>query len=136
MATSAGRDLEWLEGEYAVCRLDAHAHLSSLPGGPFFSLTRTSDELSIVCLAEEAPAESRSEGPYALLRVSGALPLGLTGVFASLAAPLAAAAVPIFPLATFDTDYLLVRAADRNRAAEALVAAGHRFVGSESSVNG
>ena len=92
------------------------------------SITRTVDELSVVCLAEEAPAGSRAEGPYALMRVAGSMALGLTGVLASIAAPLAAAQISIFAVATFDTDYLLVRMADRERAAAALVAAGHRFV--------
>ena len=130
MPTGKKLELLWVEGEYAICQLPAHAHLTAMPGGPFLSITRTTDELSIVCLAEEAPEGSRSEGPYALLRVAGSMELGLTGVLASIAAPLAAAHISIFSVATFDTDYLLVRAADRERAGAALVAAGHRFVGS------
>jgi hypothetical protein len=127
MANAAGQDLDWLEGDYAICRLDPHARLGSMPGGPFFSLTRTVDELSVVCLFEEAPAGSRSEGPYAILRIVGELPLELTGILASILNPLAAAGVPIFGLSTFDTDYVLVRRSDRERAEAALVAASHRF---------
>jgi hypothetical protein len=127
MPTRKTLELLWVEGEYAVCRLDPHARLSSMPRGPFMSITRTVDELSVVCLAEEAPEGSRVEGPYALMRVAGSMILGLTGVLASIAAPLAAAQISIFAVATFDTDYLLVRVADRERAAAALVAAGHRF---------
>ena len=119
-------ELQWIEGEYAICRLDPHARLSAMPRGPFMSITRTVDELSVVCLADEAPEGSRSEGPYALMRVAGSMELGLTGVLASIAAPLATAGVPIFSVATFDTDYLLVRAADRDRAEKALIAAGHQ----------
>jgi len=59
------------------------------------SITRTVDELSVVCLAEEEPAGSRAEGPYALMRVAGSMALGLTGVLASIAAPLAAAQISI-----------------------------------------
>jgi len=121
-------DLTWIDGEYAVCKLPARALLSALPGGPFVSITRTSDELSVVCLASEAPKGSWAEGTFALLRVVGSMDLGLTGVLASLTGPLADAEVPIFALATFDTDYLLVRTADRERAEAALVSAGHRIV--------
>ncbi len=128
MTTNHRLELHWIEGEYAICQLDPHARLSSMPRGPFMSITRTVDELSVVCLAEEAPEESRTEGPYALLRVAGSMDLSLTGVLASIAAPLAAAHIPIFSLATFDTDYLLVRSADRTRAESTLAAAGHRFV--------
>jgi hypothetical protein len=52
-----------------------------------------------------------------------------TGVVASLVSPLADAAVPIFVLSTFDTDYLFVREADLPRAAEALRGAGHTIDG-------
>jgi hypothetical protein len=127
VTTTRRLELHWIEGEYAVCRLDPHARLSAMPRGPFMSITRTVDELSVVCLAEEAPEGSRVEGPYALMRVAGSMVLGVTGVLASLAAPLAAAQISIFAVATFDTDYLLVRTADRTLAEATLVAAGHRF---------
>lgn len=130
MTTTDGHDLDWLEGEYAICRLDPHSRLTSMPGGPFFSMTRTVEELSIVCLVGDAPEGCRNEGPFALLRIVGELPLELTGILASILNPLAAAAVPIFGLSTFDTDYVLVRRSDRERAGAALVAAGHRFAAS------
>lgn len=107
-----------------------------MPGGPFFSMTRTTDELSIVCLAGEAPAGGRREGPYALLRIAGALPLGMTGILVRLIEPLAEVRVPIFTIATFDTDYVLVRSADRQQVERVLAAAGHRFVAAEGEAPG
>jgi len=121
-------ELQWIAGEYAICRLPPDSRLGNLATGPFLSVTRTGDELSVVCLASEAPDDARCERGYELLRVAGSMDLGLTGVLASLTAPLAAAGIPIFAVATFDTDYLLIRGADHERAAAALVAAGHRFV--------
>lgn len=135
-AGGAGFDLAWIEGDYAITRLDPHARLSALPGGRFFSMTRTTDELSIVCLADEAPAGGRSEAPYALLRVAGELPLDLTGILVRVIEPLAQAEIPIFSVATFDTDYVLIRAADRERVVRVLTSAGHRFVASESDADG
>jgi len=121
-------DLLWLPGRYAVCRLPPHSLLTAMPGGPFLTITRTPDELSVVCLEDEAPAGARREGPYALFRVAGAMDLDLTGVLAAIVQPLAAAAVSILAVGTFDTDYVLVRDADRARAQATLAAAGHRFV--------
>jgi hypothetical protein len=124
---SATLVLAWVPGDYAICRLPARSRLGSLPGGEFLAFTRTGEELSIVCVAGETPEGAEVEGPYALFRVAGRLPLGLTGVLASLVDPLRDAAIPVFALSTFDTDYVLVRRADRDRAEAALAAAGHRF---------
>jgi len=93
----------------------------------FLSISRSADELSVVCAEGYAPIDARSEGPYAILRVAGAMELDLVGVLASLAAPLASAGIAIFALSTFDTDYLLVRESERTRVQATLVAAGHRF---------
>jgi hypothetical protein len=105
--------LEVLPGTYAVCRLD--------PGAPaperFFSLTRTSEELSLVCEERDVPAGARTETGFRAFRVAGTLDFALTGVLASLTAPLAAAQVSVFALSTFDTDYLLVRAKQWSSAA-------------------
>ncbi|NTU82705.1 MAG: ACT domain-containing protein, partial [Chloroflexales bacterium] len=51
------------------------------------------------------------------------------GVLRSIAAPLSAAGVSIFAISTYDTDYVLVRAAQLDRAAAALREVGHRIEG-------
>jgi len=122
-------ELAWIDGRFAIGRLPADAPAVVAAGGAFFSLTRTADETSIVCAEEAMPAAARSEGPYALFRVVGSMELGLVGVVAAITRPLAAYGVSVFTVATFDTDYVLVRESDRARAQAALEAAGHRFVG-------
>ncbi|HET8976384.1 MAG TPA: ACT domain-containing protein [Solirubrobacterales bacterium] len=130
MADAALR-LEPVAGDYVVCRLPAGAAPPPDPGrGALFSATRTADEVSVVCPADAAPAGARTEGPFAALRVSGALDFSLTGILASLAAPLAEAGVSVFAISTFDTDYLLVPRERLDDAREALAAAGHELVGS------
>jgi hypothetical protein len=113
-----------VEGLYAVCRLDAGAALPSWAGGRFVSISRSDDELSIVC-RQEVPDGVRCERPWRCLRVAGTLDFGLVGVLASLLVPLAAAGVSVFVTSTFDTDYLLVKDEDFERAAEALRRVGH-----------
>jgi uncharacterized protein len=125
--TTTGLDLAWVPGRYAIGRFPPSSALVSLPSGPFVSITRTAEELSLVCPESEMPRGGRSEGAFALFRVAGSMDLGITGVIAALTAPLAAAGVPVFTIATYETDYVLVREADRERAEAALEGAGHRF---------
>jgi hypothetical protein len=94
----------------------------------FSSVTRTVDELSIVADASAVPDGVEAERSYRALRVKGPLPLHLVGILAAVAAPLASARVPVFTIATYNTDYVLVKAEDLQRAEKALRAAGHEVV--------
>jgi hypothetical protein len=117
-----------LPGLLAVCRLDPAEPLPAwaLPGASaLVSITRTAGELSVVCAQEAVPDGVRSERDWRCLMVEGPLDFSLTGVLAALLTPLAEAGVSIFALSTFDTDYLLVRAAQLDTAIAALSAAGH-----------
>ena len=95
----------------------------------FFSMTRTPDELSIVCNEEIVPDGVACEKGWHCLQVKGPLDFALTGILASLAAPLAEAGISIFAISTYDTDYFLVKELDR--AIAVLFKAGHN-VRSES----
>ncbi|HKJ35760.1 MAG TPA: ACT domain-containing protein [Solirubrobacterales bacterium] len=126
--SSDGFELETLPEHHAVCRLGPGEPIpdwARLSAGALLSITRSPDELSIVC--EETlppPGVERSSG-WRALRVSGTLEHTLTGVLLSLAAPLAAAGIPIFAVSTYETDYLLVPGAELERAQRELAAAGH-----------
>jgi hypothetical protein len=122
--------LSVLPGTFAVCRLDPLAAIPApLLRAAWVSITRTADELSIVCAEELAPAGARCERGFRCLVVEGPLPFSAVGILASVAAPLAAAGIPILAVATHDTDYLLVRAERLEAAREALVGAGHEVGG-------
>ena len=115
-----------LEGRFAICRLratDAVPPWAAL--GPFSSITRTADELSVVCAAASGPERVRADRGWRCLRVAGTQDLSLTGVLASIATPLAAARVSLFVVATYDTDYVLVREESLAAAVEALEGGGH-----------
>jgi nitrilase len=104
------RVLVALPHRLAVCRLGPKDPLPAwASGGAFYSITRTADELSIVCSQDLVPAGTRCERDWRCLRVAGAMPFELVGVVAGLTAPLAAAGLSVFVLSTFDTDYLLVK---------------------------
>jgi hypothetical protein len=92
----------------------------------FLTVSRTPSELSITADESAVPPEVPAQRGYRALRVEGPLPLDLVGIFASMAVPLAEHRIPIFPIATYETDYLLLRPDDVEQAIEVLVAAGHR----------
>jgi uncharacterized protein len=88
----------------------------------FLSITRTADELSIVCLEELAPVGAKTQPGWCAFKLEGPLDFSLTGIMASLATPLATAKISLFAVATFDTDYLLVQEQDLEAAIAALQA--------------
>lgn len=116
----------------AICRLgpdEAIPGWASMDVGPIRSVTRTADELSIVVAQDLVPDGVEGEGGWRALSVCGPLDFALTGVLASLAAPLADAAVPIFVVSTFDTDWLLLPGDRLEEGIAALEAAGHEVAG-------
>ena len=126
--TNHGRSLtlDVVPGSYAICRWSPGEPLPPwVMQGEFFSVTRTPAELSAVCDAAALPSDVKAEGPWLMLAVRGPLDFNITGVFAGLATPLAAAGISIFAVSTYDTDYVLVRNGDLDRAVRALREAGH-----------
>ncbi len=113
----------------AVCRLAPSEPVPDwawkAPG--FVSVTRTSEEWSVVCTEEMVPEGTVCEPGWSILKVAGPLDFSLTGILASLAGPLADAGISVFALATYDTDYLLVKSARLEDAVTVLQAAGHRI---------
>lgn len=125
---SGGRALalDLLPGDWAVCRLPADAVVPAWATGPFASVTRTPDELSVVCPAAGVPADAAASRGWRLLRLRGPLPLDAVGVLLAVLAPLAAAGVSVLPVGTHDTDYVLVPGGRLDAALAALAGAGHR----------
>ena len=118
--------LSVLSGEYAVCRLDPHAAPPAWAfGGELWSVTRTPDELSVVCAAGQVPAGVQAAKGWTALKLHGPFDFGLTGILASVLNPLRDAGVGIFALSTFDTDYVLVAREQVDEAVAALRDAGH-----------
>jgi uncharacterized protein len=117
----------------SICRLDAGEEVPAwATGGHFFSVTRTRDELSVVCPDDVVPESISRERGWCALRLEGPFDLSMVGVLASVASPLAEAGASIFAVSTFDTDYVLVREEQLDLAVDTLRASGHR-VGDHSA---
>jgi hypothetical protein len=114
---------------YAICRLPPDAPAPVLTTATLFtSITRTADELSIVCPADQAPQNGKCESSWTCFKLEGPFSFALTGVLASFLSPLAQRGVPIFAVSTFDTDYVLVKEEHAVAALESLKAAGHELI--------
>jgi hypothetical protein len=120
--------LEVLNDRLAICRKDKDEPLpkwAKAAPGEFFSVTRTRDELSIIIADARAPREAKCERDWRLLMVKGPLDFNLVGIIAGLSGTLADSGVSIFALSTYDTDYIMVKQTDLDRALAALRQAGY-----------
>jgi len=102
--------------------------LLSEPG--FFSITRTSEEISIVGEITGNPqvqSLSGGIGDWRCIKVAGPMEFEITGVLCNLTKPLKAAGIPVYVVSTWNTDYILVPKAKVEQATEALQTDGWRF---------
>lgn len=114
----------------SICRLPGDAPIPAWAmQRAFFSVTRTSDELSVVCASIQVPPGVTAHDGWRALKLVGPFDLLLVGILLGVAAPLAVAGVTIFPIATYDTDYLVVRDDQLSAAIGALRDAGHQVTG-------
>lgn len=114
------------EGRWAICRLAPDERVPAWADAPPFAcVTRTPDELSVLCPEGRVPAGVLAERGWRLLGLKGPFGFGETGILASLLDPLAAAGVGILALSTYDTDWLLVKEDRLEEALAALRGAGH-----------
>jgi hypothetical protein len=119
--------LTTIPGPFSVVRLEATESIPSWAlQGTLFSVTKSAEELSVVCLSRWVPAGFVSEDGFIGLKIEGPIPFSETGILASLASPLAEAQISLFALSTFDTDYILVRDVDYEQAVSVFRSVGHQ----------
>ncbi len=119
--------LKALEHRYAVCKLSNLSQVSL--DDSFFVLAKTDDELSLICHTDYIPdgCEAAEDG-FCGFRIAGALDFSLVGILAQLTEVLAQAGISIMAFSTYDTDYILVRESQYQKAVEVLTAAGHQWL--------
>jgi len=117
-----------LSEAYVILRLEPDA---PIPGwaaqGEFSSISRTADELSIVCPDGVIPQSVRAPKRWICLKLEGPFPFSLTGILLSFIQPLSDNAIPIFAVSTFDTDYVLIQEEFSEKALAILQQAGHEL---------
>jgi uncharacterized protein len=120
--------LELLPGNYAIYRLTPDSSLPNwaLTVRGFSSITRTLDELSIVCETQNLELQDvRQDTGWTCLKLIGPFAFDLTGILSSVLNPLRDAEIGIFAISTFDTDYVLVKLEHLERVVTTLENAGH-----------
>ncbi len=118
--------LQLLPENLAVCRLEPDQPVPDWAmQGAFYSVTRTADEISVVCPEQVVPEDTKAERGWRAFKVEGPLEFSMTGVLAALVGTLGEAGISLFAMSTYDTDYLLIRAEDATSATAALRGAGH-----------
>lgn len=116
-----------LKGKYAVCKANNTASIVDLSrNNEFFSITKTPDEISIVCSQDSIPAnEFKCEKNWKIMKVEGPLDFSLVGILASISTVLAKQGISIFVISTYDTDYILIKDKDLEIAINALISEGY-----------
>ena len=124
--TTQTHEIQQFPEALAVVRLAPGAEIPTwAESSSILSITATSTETSLVCAAHGVPAKAVQHGPLTGFAVAGTLDLALVGVLHDLLGPLVEEEISVFTISTYDTDWILVRAADADRAAEAWRRRGH-----------
>lgn len=124
--TMKNLNLVLLTPKFAVCQFHPDKHIPYWAlMGDFVPLTRTAEELSIVCEQDNVPEDIEAERGWRCVKVEGAFDFSVSGVNASLVVPLAEAEISVLAIATYATDYLLIKEKDVERALQVLKQAGH-----------
>jgi len=114
--------LEWVPGMFAVVQLPVDAPIPQwvLDAEGFTSITRTDDELSIVCREEFVPEDAVSEPGWVGLCFAEPVKFSEIGILAKLTATLADAQVSLFAISTYQNDILLTKSSDSLATRQAL----------------
>lgn len=117
--------LRLLPGQFTIARYAPDANLNPLFTREFCCITRTRNEVTVVCESDLLPAgiQKKEEG-WVCLEVEGILDFSLTGILNQITGPLADAEVSLFAVSTYDTDYILVKRDFLEKARIALLKAG------------
>ncbi|OGP51944.1 MAG: amino acid-binding protein [Deltaproteobacteria bacterium RBG_13_51_10] len=111
-----------------ICQMDKDARIPDwLLAGTFYSITKTAEELSVVCPQTNVPEGIKKDEGWRCLKVEGPLDFSTTGILASLTMPLAKEGISVFAVSTYNTDYLLVKEQHLGKAVQVLSQNGHQI---------
>lgn len=114
-------NMRLLQEKYGVCRLEINEEIPKWAiNSQFYSITKTQDELSIVCPQNNIPSNIKYEADWRILKVEGPLDFSLIGILSSISNILANNKISIFAISTYDTDYILVKDKDIENATKVL----------------
>ena len=120
-------ELEIMPYDLTVCKVKDVKAVNT--DAEFFFLGRTDEEISLVCVTADTPDETvEREDGWRGFRIVGTLDFSLVGILSKISAVLADNGIGIFAVSTYNTDYILVRADDLDKAEAALSKQGYVFI--------
>ncbi|CAF0758390.1 unnamed protein product [Rotaria sordida] len=128
MSKSTTLTLNVLKENFIICRLPSSSSVPSWAfNGPFCSITKTNDELSIITIDnDQLPKDIQCERNWKCFKFLGPFSFDMTGVLTSILNPLAKADIGILAISTFDTDYVMVKDKHLDMAIDVLKQNGHK----------
>jgi hypothetical protein len=119
--------LQKLDHDLTVCKVASVADLEL--NSEFFFIGKTDEELSLVCLTKDVPANTteRDDG-WKAFRIQGTLDFSLIGILSKISSILAENKIGIFAVSTYNTDYILVKEENFDRAMQVLEEAGYEVI--------
>ncbi len=125
--------MKLLNEKFGVCRLNKNELIPEwVKNSNFYSITKTSDELSIVCSQDSIPSNIKCEKDWRTLKVEGPLDFSLIGIISSISTILALKRISIFAVSTYDTDYILVKNKDIDNVILALSNERYKVINQEN----
>ncbi|WP_066892270.1 ACT domain-containing protein [Clostridium nigeriense] len=113
--------LKLLKDKYSVCRLNKNDEIPKwIFQEEFFSITKTDEELSVVCLQDKIKENIKCEKDWRILKIEGPLDFSLIGILSRISTLMANNGISIFAISTYDTDYILIKEESINKAIEVL----------------
>ena len=120
-------ELKVMPHDLTVCKVRSVENIDL--GKDFYFIGKTDEELSLVCKTEDTPADTtdRDDG-WKGFRIQGVLDFSLIGILSKLSGILADNEIGIFAVSTYNTDYILVKKENFERALRVLASAGYLIV--------
>lgn len=116
--------LEVIQQEFSICKIRDLTQVNQ--NDPYFFVGRTDVELSLVCGTKHVPEDIlECEHGWRAFRIKGVLDFSLVGILAKISGILAENLIGLFAVSTYNTDYILVKQADLDRALDVLRGAGY-----------
>ncbi len=119
-------ELKRIDYDFTVCKVESELDL--LTGKDFYFVGKTDEEISLVCITEDTPENTveRDDG-WKAFRIQGVLDFSLIGILSKISSILAENKIGIFAVSTYNTDYILVKQENYEKAIEALAKDGYEI---------
>ena len=120
-------ELKKIEYNLTVCKVRNVSNIDMT--SEFYFIGKTDEEISLVCKTEDTPSETveRNDG-WKGFRIQGTLDFSLIGILSKLSGILADHQIGIFAVSTYNTDYILVKKENFDRALQILASEGYIIV--------